>query len=230
MSGDIRRAALVEARHECPRLPLTSWNSFRQTRSATCTANARSATGPWSVRSPATAKSAASSIYRSVLDTTFVGDSSGRTRIEQDGEERYALEARALRYVPSAQNRKKCVAQDNMLVSISGDTVVAGGWAPLAPLQPAPRRGRRTRRRPLGRHRVDHVGHAQGRLGGDAGCWQALFDSTRREHPRAGGPEDSPPVRLLGCGGGRETGGPAPVAIGLLCVVRRHDLVSDLRR
>src|SRR5258708_35154703 len=68
------------------------------------------------------------------------GDSSGRTRIEQDSEELYALEARALRHVPSAQNGKKRVAQDNMLVSISGDTVVAGGWAPLAPLQPAPTR------------------------------------------------------------------------------------------
>src|SRR5258708_39600541 len=69
-----------------------------------------------------------------------MSDSSGRTRIEQDSEELYALEARALRHVPSAQNGKKRVAQDNMLVSISGDTVVAGGWAPLAPLQPAPTR------------------------------------------------------------------------------------------
>src|SRR5258708_16853193 len=76
-----------------------------------------------------------------------MSDSSCRTRIEQDSKELYALEARPLPHVPSAQNGKKRVAQDNMLVSISGDTVVAGGWVPLAPLQPAPRRGRRTHQR-----------------------------------------------------------------------------------
>ena len=84
--------------------------------------------------------------------------------------------------------------------------------------------------RSLGRHRVDHVGHAQRRLGGDAGYWQALRVGAGREHPRAGGRENSPPVRLLGCGGGHEAGRPAAVAIGLPCVVRRHDLVGDLRR
>src|SRR5258708_1046575 len=55
------------------------------------------------------------------------GDSSGRTRIEQDSEGLCGVGARALRHVPSAQNGKKRVAQNNMLVSISGDTVVAGG-------------------------------------------------------------------------------------------------------
>jgi SnoaL-like domain len=40
-------------------------------------------------------------------------------------------------------------------------------------------------------------------------------DWAGREHPRAGGREDPPPVRLLGCGGGHETGRPAAVATGI---------------
>jgi hypothetical protein len=65
----------------------------------------------------------------------------------------------------------------------------------------------------MGRDRVDYVGHTQGRLGRDDSNWQALFIGAGHEHSRVGGRKDPPPVRLLGCGDGDETGRSVAVAI-----------------